>query len=496
MNYIDLILQVYGSIIVKDYEDTYFLLIPLYNGSINNCIYVHLDKIDKDAINEFITKFNEYDNEGKIDLLLNGVENFAPIDSYYISESLANQLENSIEEEFPIDIPSEEPENNDDIEDINNKIDSLKDEINENNEVISEALNQLNDRINHLESSDEEEEEEIEEPEEDDEDQIINESTNEEQTGEEIPEDEEPLEEITLDDITYPDYLIIDNDGIRINDYWQPILNNENINNIDYLIFKNKLKDNVFTEEELLALNSTFMQTIQRYSTFTDYNIGTNAIYKAVIDFYANGLYDAGTIFMNTIFNGTISTTTVTSTCGCGTQSTCATTISSGSTGINTGTEIIPVDTASCIDKYKAAMYQWLIQMLSDTNFYCCWMFTENEELDELNPNTLLIDMLIQLLEEFLALGIDLSNLGKTSTSACNCGHTNKYNGYKNNSNDCSDLLNNNINDSFNNCSNYGIISNYIKVLKWVRNNKIEENKNKIYIYGKQFAEIFPLLNF
>jgi len=436
MNYIDLILQVYGSIIVKDYEDTYFLLIPLYNGSINNCIYVHLDKIDKEAINEFITKFNEYDNEGKIDLLLNGVENFAPIDSYYISESLANQLENSIGEELPID---------------------------------------------------EEEEEEIEEPEEDDEDPTV----------EEIPEEEEPLEEeITLDDITYPDYLIMGADGIRINDYWQPILNNENINNIDYLIFKNKLKDNVFTEEELLALNSTFMQTIQRYSTFNDYNLGTNAIYKAVIDFYANGQYDAATILMNTIFNGNISTTTVTSTCGCGTQSTCATSLSSSSTGINTGTEIIPIDTASCIDKYKAAMYQWLIQMLSDTSFYCCWMFTENEELDESNPNTLLIDMLIQLLEEFLELGIDLSNLGNVSTTACNCGHTNKYNGYKNNLNDCSDLLNNNINDSLNNCSNYGIITNYIKVLKWVRNNEIEENKNKIYIYGKQFAEIFPLLNF
>lgn len=429
MNYIDLILQVYGSIIVKDYEDTYFLLIPLYNGSINNCIYVHLDKIDKDAINEFITKFNEYDNAEKINLLLNGVENFAPIDSYYISESLTNQLIESIEED-PFDI-SEETVNN----------------------------------------------EEIEEPEEDD---------------DEIPEDEEPLEEeITLDDITYPDYLIINENGININDYWQPILNNENINNIDYLIFKNKLKDNVFTEEELLALNSTFMQAIQRYTTFNDYNLGTNAIYKAVIDFYANGQYDAATVLMNTIFNGEINTTSVNSTCGCGTQSTCATSLSSSSTGINTGTEVIPVDTASCIDKYKAAMYQWLIQMLSDTNFYCCWMFNENEELDESNPNTLLLDMLIELLEEFLALGIDLSNLGKTSTTACNCGHTNKYNGYKNN--DCSDLLNN---SGIGGCSNYGIITNYIKVLKWVRNNEIEENKNKIYVYGKQFAEIFPLLNF
>ena len=40
------------------------------------------------------------------------------------------------------------------------------------------------------------------------------------------------------------------------------------------------------------------------------------------------------------------------------------------------------------------------------------------------------------------------------------------------------------------------IIENYIKVLNWVKNNQIDENKNKIYIYGKQFAEIFPLLSF
>ena len=459
-----MILQVYGSIIVKDYEDTYFLLIPLYNGSINNCIYVHLDKINKDAINEFIIKFNEYDYEEKIDLLLNGVENFTPIDSYYISESLANQLEESIAYE------TDDYEEEDEADEITGEAVPIGDQT---EEPIEEVIENTGEPF--LEPTEESE-----------------------QTGEETPEEDEELleEEITLDDITYPDYLIMDSDEIRINDYWQPILNNDNINNIEYLIFKNKLKDNVFTEEELLALNSTFMQTIQKYSTFTDYNLGTNAIYKAVIDFYANGQYDAATILMNTIFNGTISTTAVTSTCGCGTQSTCATSLSSSSTGINTGTEVIPVDTASCIDKYKAAMYQWLIQMLSDTNFYCCWMFTENEELDESNPNTLLIDMLIQLLEEFLALGIDLSNLGKTSTSACNCGHTNKYNGYKNNSNDCSDLLNNNINGSLNNCSNYGIIANYIKVLKWVRNNEIEENKNKIYIYGKQFAEIFPLLNF
>ena len=80
----------------------------------------------------------------------------------------------------------------------------------------------------------------------------------------------------------------------------------------------------------------------------------------------------------------------------------------------------------------------------------------------------------------------------KVCTSACGCGHTKKY--FSNNkTGDCVDILSN---VNVDNCSYYTIIENYIKVLNWVKNNQIDENKNKIYIYGKQFAEIFPLLSF
>lgn len=475
MNYTDLILNAYSSIIVKNNEGIYFLLVPLYNESLKNCLYVKLDKLNKDDLSLLVNQLIDADNNDKINLLLSGVNDFKPIESYFVSQSLIWDIIYNIEDNED-DSTGEYIEANDNLQLNTEEVETDIEETDDSN-VETENTDDIESTGESEQTGDSEETGEIE-PE------IIDPS-------EEIEPEEES---ISLEDIMLSDYICKDANGYHINDYWTPVSNNEYIdNNLEYFIFKNKIKDYVFTEEELLSLNSTFMQLIQRYSTFNDYNVGTNAIYKAVIDYYANGQYDDATILMNTILNGTINTTTI-STCGCATQSSCATSISSGNTGINTGTEIIPTDTATCIDKYKAAMYQWLIQMLGDINFYCCWMFTNNDELNESNPNLLLIDMLIQLLEEFLSLGLDLTNLGNSSTSYCNCGHNRKYNGYK--YSDCGDGLDNDYNNGLTACSNYNIIANYIKVLKWVRNNEIEENKNKIYIYGKQFAEIFPQLNF
>lgn len=279
----------------------------------------------------------------------------------------------------------------------------------------------------------------------------------------------------------------------NINDY-EDISNIKikDIDNISYFIYKNSSLKNIFTEDELDNLNSTFMKLIKHYSE--RYNNITDTIefvYKNVIDYYANGQYDDATILMNSIFNTQITISSNISNCGCNSQSDC-TSVSSGTNAINTGTELVSLDTATCIEKYKAAMYQWLIKMLSDTAFYCSWMFTTVEDEDNLNvPNYELLDKLIELLTEFLNSGYDLTSL-KVCTSACGCGHTKKY--FSNNkTGDCADILSN---VNVDNCSYYTIIENYIKVLNWVKNNQIDENKNKIYIYGKQFAEIFPLLSF
>ena len=49
--------------------------------------------------------------------------------------------------------------------------------------------------------------------------------------------------------------------------------------------------------------------------------------------------------------------------------------------------------------------------------------------------------------------------------------------------------------ESMNNCNKETIL-NYKKVLNWVQNNEIEENTNKIKVYGEAFGELIPNLQF
>jgi hypothetical protein len=188
---------------------------------------------------------------------------------------------------------------------------------------------------------------------------------------------------------------------------------------------------------------------------------------------------------MSTIFNAPINVTSQNSTCGCNQQSTnCSSNVNSLNS-LNTGTELINIDNATCVDKYKAAIYQLLIKMLSDAEFYCNWLFIESEdEMLKKVPDATIIDKLIALLQ-FALDNFDLSNLGNTNSSYC--GHTSSIK--------CEDVFNDALNNN-NNCSYYSIIQNYIDVLNYIKNDKVIENKNKIYIYGKRFAEIFPLLKF
>lgn len=320
-------------------------------------------------------------------------------------------------------------------------------------------------------------------------------------------ETEDSLNEYYLYDELAEEIILLDNpefedlSDIKIKD----------IENIKYFIFKNKelIDDNMFSEDELKALNQTFMKIIINQSDrYNNVSTPIDFLYKSVIDFYANGQYDDATILMNSIFNTPITTSITNAGCNCSSTSSCSSS-ASGLASINTGTSSVPVDTATCIDKYKAAMYQWLIKMLSDTDFYCNWMSLDlDNNVIDIIFNDALIDKLIDLLTQFLNLGFDLSNLnGNNCSNECNCGHSLNYGNYNNSNNgnnngigngniNCSDILNNVSNGLSAACSNYSIIQNYIKVLNWVKNNEINENKNKIYIYGKQFAEIFPLLNF
>ena len=272
--------------------------------------------------------------------------------------------------------------------------------------------------------------------------------------------------------------------------------------NYKYYKNLNVIADIELDEDDVKNTNRVFMNILKetyRYSNLepSDY------LYKYVIDYYSNGQYDDALILMNSIFNSTINVSGQPAPCGCNQQSTnCASSDVNGtsSSTINTGTDLINYDDATCSDKYKAAMYLWLQNMLSNTEFYCNWLFVGSEEDDnEWVPNEVIIDKLIELLE-FLLKNYDLSDIGSStgSSSKSFCGHKSSVK--------CNDFYTDgygNIiygdgsnSDTNSVCSNYNIIKNYIEVLKAVKANKVMENKNKIYIYGKKFAEIFPLLSF
>lgn len=262
----------------------------------------------------------------------------------------------------------------------------------------------------------------------------------------------------------------------------------EEIDSLDYTYYARSNEVYLdFSEDDISSLNSTFMNILKTTDVYNNPDT-LDYLYKYVIDFYSNGQYDDAIILMNTIFNTQISTTQNNQSCGCNTQySNCQT--NKASSSLNTGTDLVNIDNATCMDKYKAAMYQWLQQMLSDYNFYCHWLFVEStEEKDTYIPNNDILDKLIKLLKTLLSSSYNLNNLGGSNIG---CGHS-KGNTSKSNCNSLDEV----IGDNSTGCTNSSIISNYINALELVKEDKVIENKNKIYIYGKQFAEIFPLLNF
>ena len=119
-------------------------------------------------------------------------------------------------------------------------------------------------------------------------------------------------------------------------------------------------------------------------------------------------------------------------------------------------------------------MYEYLLDMLSDIEFYKDWMYIENPEGEKI-ANDSLIEALITLLKEFEEVGYDLSFASKYLIHG-NCCKDNQY--------------------TINNEKNHTIIQNYIKVLQYVLSGCIDDNSNKISVYGRKFAKLLPKLSF
>lgn len=244
-----------------------------------------------------------------------------------------------------------------------------------------------------------------------------------------------------------------------------------------YIINKlNDNSDNIYSDVELASFTSTFFNIILK--SYKDNNKEENnstsqldSIYNKVMNYYILSKNDKTSSDIDLILSSTYNSVkqdwnndNVTSSCGCNATS-------SNSNNLNT---------TSCYNIYKQAMLTWLQQMMSDIeNFYYKY-FTIKSTTDDgkecYNINNDLIDDLLELIKEFKNVGYDLSFSTNTSKFRnCNCETDNS--------------------SIISNC-NYKTIENFEKVLYIIKEDKIDENYNKIKLLGKDFAILLDKLYF
>ena len=269
-------------------------------------------------------------------------------------------------------------------------------------------------------------------------------------------------------DIQLPNYL--DSNG-NITKYFIDLSDEliKDYTNLEYYNKKNNLIEKTYSEDELnmfyqsvckIILNNT---TIQLNSEI--FNKTKNQIYDKVLNYYANSQIDDASIALQLILGSNYGTVTY------GMSSCCNTGCGSNTTGsTQSGTYL----TESCASLYQQAMPLYLKQMFGDTEFYEDWFCVYLNDKEKI-PNDILIEALILFLKEFMDLDYNLDMNSKGKSYQCDC--TNQL--------------------SLNNSSlEYKKLNNYIQVLLWVYNNEITENTNKIKVYGEQFGELLPKLQF
>ena len=265
------------------------------------------------------------------------------------------------------------------------------------------------------------------------------------------------------EDVILPNYL--NKNGEISENFVELDCREKDYSNIEYYYNKNKLAANTYSEEQLNDFYATFASTILEYTQIDDETRATpkNQVYELVLKYFANHQTDATSVALNLILNTPYANLT-NGNCGC-TKTGC-----SGSNSSVTGSS----ETQSCYDIYIAAIKNYIKTMLGDTDFYNDW-FTILMPNGEYITNDTLIDALETLIHEFIALGYDLSNVGKKNSKAISCG--------------CSNI-------SYSSTADYSVLLNYLNILDWLRNCNMQYNLNKTKIYGEKLGEIFPYLQF
>ena len=265
------------------------------------------------------------------------------------------------------------------------------------------------------------------------------------------------------EDVILPNYL--NKNGEISENFVELDCREKDYSNIEYYYNKNKLAANTYSEEQLNDFYATFASTILEYTQIDDETRSTpkNQVYELVLKYFANHQTDATSVALNLILNTPYANLT-NGNCGC-TKTGC-----NGSNSSITGSS----ETQSCYNIYIVALKNYIKTMLGDTDFYNDW-FTILMPNGEYITNDTLIDALETLIHEFIALGYDLSNVGKKNSKAVSCG--------------CSNI-------SYSSTADYSVLLNYLNILDWLRNCNMQYNLNKTKIYGEKLGEIFPYLQF
>ena len=260
--------------------------------------------------------------------------------------------------------------------------------------------------------------------------------------------------------VRLPDYL--NKYGFIQTEYWDDLSGEEfkDYQNLEYFNEKNNILNNTLSEDELNNFYSTFCSIILEYTKISENKLieGNNQIYNLVLNYYKNFQSDNASSSLEIVLNSGYTIQENKKTIGCNCNS-----------SLSESSEI----SKSCFDLYKEGMYNWLVKMLGDKSFYEDWFRIYLNE-DKYIPNDVLIEHLRTLFNEFFSLQHTLTFL-KSSAIKCDCPSPVSFN-----ENEC----------------NYNILKNYMNIFNWVFDDELDGNTNKIKIYGSQFAELLPKLQF
>lgn len=260
---------------------------------------------------------------------------------------------------------------------------------------------------------------------------------------------DEEIQELVdkINAITLPNYLTTD---AQIQVPWSELPKEEqNTTDIEYFYDRNTYNHDLTIENDINDFYKLFCSTILNYSNIEiDSTDLKNLRYRLALEYFANGKSDAVSQGLSLMLGNTVTAESYVTTCQY-----------HGSDD-------------SCVSVYNKAMEQYLIDMLGDAEFYYDWLYNYNEDGSK-SPDILGFKKLIYLINALLTSPVDLSLGGNTLFK---CGLTN----YANNKN----------------TSNFDIISKYKNVLEYGRECKLNSNINKIKVFGNQFGELLPKLQF